>query len=176
MPKWIKEKIDDAEKDLNLEEKTEFEGKTEIQEDFLSKLIHKKVNSLDEYYAMAEGRSVSMARQVSNCHASLKQIELFHKSIRQQELPPLEPLIDTLKDYLNENKGEQEPMTKDRLTSLLGKSNSIYYGILRACVKKLLKDPVDSPSRCIILYGASSSGKSTISKYLGKIFDSFGFR
>ena len=53
LPKWIKEKIDDADKDLDLEEKNEFESNQELLEDFLSKLILKKVNNVEEYYSIA---------------------------------------------------------------------------------------------------------------------------
>ena len=61
LPKWVKEKIDDAEKDLDLEGKIEFENNTELNEDFLSKLMHKKINTVEDYYALAEDRSVRMA-------------------------------------------------------------------------------------------------------------------
>ena len=73
--------------------------------------MHKKVNSVEEYYGMAEDRGVTMARQVSKNHAALKQIELFHKSLRHQELPALPQMIETLKDYIQENSSEQEVMT-----------------------------------------------------------------
>ena len=85
-------------------------------------------------------------------------------------------MIDTLREYIEENKGEHEAMTIPKLIELLGGHTSIYYGIMRTCVRKLLRDPVTSTSRCIILYGASSSGKSTLAKYLGNIFISYGFR
>ena len=156
---------------------TEFESKKSLQDDFLSKLIHKKISGYDEYYAMAEDKSVPMARQVSNCKAELKQIEQNHFNRREKELPTLEPMLNTLKNYLEENeKEDQEAMTLAKLYELLGAQNSIYYGIMRACVQKFLKGSGKSTSRCIILYGASSSGKSTIAKYLSNIFISFDFR
>ena len=61
MPDWIKEKEIDAEKDLNLDEITEFKNKKELKEDFLSKLVHNKVTSVEEYYSLAQDRSISMA-------------------------------------------------------------------------------------------------------------------
>ena len=85
-------------------------------------------------------------------------------------------MIETLKKYVNENEGKNQKMTTTHLSELVGDNHSIYYGILRACVNKFLRGPVSSKSRCIILHGASSSGKSTIAKYLGNIFVSYGFR
>ena len=85
-------------------------------------------------------------------------------------------MIDTLREYIKENQGEELAMTKKRLTELLGDHTTVYYGILMACVSKLLRGSENSTSRCIIMYGASSSGKSTIVKYLGNIFISYGFR
>ena len=61
LPDWIKEKEIDAEKDLNLDEMTEFKNKKELKEDFLSKLLHNKVSSVEEYYSLAQDRSISMA-------------------------------------------------------------------------------------------------------------------
>ena len=85
-------------------------------------------------------------------------------------------MIETLKEYVNENQGENLAMTLDHLKDLLGDHKSLYYGILRATVNKFLRGAQNSTSRCILLYGASSSGKSTIAKYLGSIFLSFGLR
>ena len=42
LPSWIKEKEDEADKDLNYEGKHEFDNKKELQDDFLSKMIHRK--------------------------------------------------------------------------------------------------------------------------------------
>ena len=61
LPSWIKEKEDEADKDLNYEGKNEFDNKKELQDDFLSKMIHRKINSYDDFYAMAEDKSISMA-------------------------------------------------------------------------------------------------------------------
>ena len=85
-------------------------------------------------------------------------------------------MIHTLKEYVDENLGDHQPMTANILNDLVGDHQSLYYGILRATVGKFLKGSQNSTSRCIILYGASSSGKSTIAKYLGNIFISFGLR
>lgn len=85
-------------------------------------------------------------------------------------------MLDTLKEYIGEHQGEHEAMTKKKLSKLVGDKYSIYYGILMACVKKFLIGPSSSTSRCLILHGASSSGKSTIAKYLENIFISYGFR
>ena len=43
-----------------------------------------------------------MARQVSKNTAALKQIEQNFKTTRHEELPPLEPMIETLRDYIKE--------------------------------------------------------------------------
>ena len=91
-------------------------------------------------------------------------------------MPELDPMINTLKEYINDNQGDDLPMTLDHLKDLLGDHQSLYYGIMRAIVFKFLIGSKNSTSRCIILYGASSSGKSTIAKYLENIFISFGYR
>ena len=85
----------------------------------MSKLIHKKVNSFEEYYGLAEQRGISMARQVSKNAAALKELEKNHKSLRDQELTPLPQMIETLKEYIKDNSSEQEVMTLERLTELL---------------------------------------------------------
>ena len=66
-------------------------------------------------------------------------------------------------------------MTLEKLKELVGDKTSLYYGILREVVDKYLRGAVTS-CRTIILYGAISSGKSSIANFLGKIFLSYGIR
>ena len=78
---------------------------------------------------------------------------------------------DTL-DQFCENNPEATEIDRDTFNSLVGDESSPFYGVIQYIVDNMLWN-ITSTSRCLILYGVTSSGKSTLTKYLAEIFDSY---
>ena len=82
-------------------------------------------------------------------------------------------MIDTLREFC-----EDEPMPSfdpDTAFYLIKDNHDIYYQIFRAIVYYYLQRS-ETKKKCIMLYGAPNSGKSTISDYLEAIFDTYHMR
>ena len=62
-------------------------------------------------------------------------------------------------------------MNKDLVLQLLGGTDSVYYDIVRNLTETLIQGDKDKKKRCVIMYGAPDSGKSTIADYINRIFD-----
>ena len=57
-------------------------------------------------------------------------------------------------------------MNKERVLELLGGTHSVYYDIVKNLTETLILGDKDKKRRCVIMFGASDSGKSTIADYI----------
>lgn len=140
--------------------------------DFVQKFKTGKVRSYQDYVNLCKDNDLLLIAVTENAVALKAIAEGLQPD--EPELPPLEPMLTTLRRYCKE--ADISQMEKTRIQELTGDHNSVYYGILQTIVQTFLTESQTSTSRCIILHGATSSGKSTIAKYLGNIFSSFGLR
>ena len=127
---------------------------------------------------MVSERSVAMAIQVSDHQVALRNILACYITSKTIHLDPLPTMVSTLRAYVNDNVDlatELIEQTIDDIVERIGGVKHIYYGIMRSLVYKLLIDN-KTTSRCIILKGVTSSGKSTIANYLAGIFISYSHR
>ena len=84
-------------------------------------------------------------------------------------LDPSKPMLETLEAYcLNSD----VKLTVKQVKTKLGSHTSKYYQICQLMTKMFLFGKPDKKRRGLVLTGAPNSGKSTISRFAGKIFSS----
>lgn len=144
-----------------------------MREDFMRKLQSDQIVGFSDYFDLVNKRGAGMSVMVAADAQMLKSIATIHDQSKVKTFDPLPPLIDTVRAYVAEHRADEVDLVAADIGDVVnyfGGYGSIYYGILRTLVFKLLKGPRDSKSRCVILHGVTSSGKSTIAKFLCDIF------
>jgi hypothetical protein len=172
-PDWLKEKSEDVSKSLNLKTQTKFDSTDVILEDFLAKLWGGEVSCLEDYFDLLKETNIGMACKAAQITAALKNIEKAYGSGSQQLDPP-RPMILTLKEYL-EDLG-CPPLAFIDADKMLGGSGTAYYAICWSMAKVFLAEDLENKQRCVILTGAPNSGKSVITRYCEKIFESHDYQ
>ena len=153
---------------------TEFPSVKALKLDFMLKMEKGHVFGYQDYYNLAKARGPDMALQVAENRQVLVIIEQSEKP-EVKELPPIKSLRETLNKYCETNTLE-ESLNIDKVKEILKGCTSKYYDICKNIVETLILGRSDKKSRCVIMTGVADSGKSTLAKYVGQIFDSYGFR
>ena len=94
-------------------------------------------------------------------------------TFKEENREPLEPMIDTLRQYCSDC--PDGSFNVDVCLSKLPSKDNVYRDIFYYIVYLFLKMS-EKKRRCLCLHGVANSGKTTIAKFLKKIFTSHDYR
>ena len=141
----------------------------DILRDFSTKMLMKEVTGVQDYYEKAQRVSTDLSSRAGKVLRPLTNIENLEKA-KKVELPPLVPMLDHLKEYVEKN---EIPKLENglELINVIGGPNKQYYAACYEIVRVMLLAKNDK-RRCVIFHGIADTGKSWIAKIMNRIFDS----
>ena len=147
-------------------------GKTPHQklcEDFLARMTSGEIHDMYDYFDLAFHESYEAGVFVPLASDKLTKIQKFkHNQI--QDLEPLKPPIETLKEYIEDT---VTPKIEDyqTLRYKIGGPRSQYYHACYVLTKVMLIGDTDK-RKGAIFHGEGGSGKTRIARYQSGIFES----
>ena len=172
LPPEVMKKCSDDQQEIQLYAIDKFQNKEELAKDFMQKVKSKQISSLDEYISLVCRDNSKLLTQTAEHIIYLRNCEKqLLANITDVHEP--DPMTESLIKYCLDN--PLKSFEADNAFSRIKHGSDIYYQILRAIAYLFLLRS-EKKKRCILLYGVTNSGKSTISKYLSEIFTSYDMR